>query len=272
MTDPSVQPRHVDADVYFAIVPEWVLDADISAQAIRLYGVLRRYADASGTCYPSRKTLAARLRVDSTKTVDRAVRELVDIGAIKVDSRMDEHGDPTSNLYVVYTHPWTSMTGGRAKNVPTGGAVDVPTGGAKNVALTIASTNESQLEPENTSDPDGSNPLTVIPPDLMEAHRLSLLLADRIEANGYKRPTVTREWVKSMDRLLRLDGREAWQVEKAIEWALAHDFWSMNIRSPQKLREHYDRLRSEAARQTKKSEPKGFAGIRDYLTEQGGML
>ena len=36
------------ADNFFAIIPEWVLYADISPQAVRLYGVLRRYADRDG--------------------------------------------------------------------------------------------------------------------------------------------------------------------------------------------------------------------------------
>lgn len=271
----SAPQRHVEADVYFAIVPEWILDSDISAQAVRLYAVLRRYADATGACFPSRKTLATRLKVESPKTVDRAIKELVDIGALVVEARRDETGDQTSNLYLVLTHPWTSMGRGRDKNVPGGRVMDVPGGRDTDDTLTIAITNQSHTEPESTSDPDGSAhslEIIAVNENEAEAHRLCLLLADRIEANGYKRPAVTREWVRSMDRLIRLDGREPWQIEKAIEWALAHDFWSMNIRSPQKLREQYDRLRAEAARQTQKQEPRGFAGIRDFLTEQGDTL
>lgn len=123
---------------------------------------------------------------------------------------------------------------------------------------------ETSLEP--SSEPSLKN---VLSPD---AERLSILLADKIAENGFKRPTVTQEWIRCMDRTIRIDGRDPVQIEKAIEWVTGHDFWSMNVRSPQKLREHYERLRAEAQRTQVKSEPKGFAAIRDYLAEQGAEL
>ncbi len=45
----------------FAIVPEWLLDADVSDTAIRLYAVLLRYGQSSGARMPGRATLARRL-------------------------------------------------------------------------------------------------------------------------------------------------------------------------------------------------------------------
>lgn len=101
---------------------------------------------------------------------------------------------------------------------------------------------------------------------------LCQLLADKITGNAYSRPTVSKEWIRSMDRAIRLDGRTVDQLRGAIEWASADEFWSQNIRSPQKLREHYETLRQKALVQKKRSEPKGFAGIRDYLAEQGAEL
>lgn len=49
----------------FSIVPERVLDADISDAAVRLYAVLLRYGQSSGQRMPSRRTLAARPRKKS---------------------------------------------------------------------------------------------------------------------------------------------------------------------------------------------------------------
>jgi len=72
----------VSADQHFAVIPEWVLYADISAHAVRLYGVLRRYADREGKAHPSRATLAERIHV-SVPTVKRAMAELVEIGAVE---------------------------------------------------------------------------------------------------------------------------------------------------------------------------------------------
>jgi hypothetical protein len=58
----------------FAIVPEWVIDAEISDSAFRLYSVLLRYGQSSGARMPSRATLARRLKKRSVDSVDRAMR------------------------------------------------------------------------------------------------------------------------------------------------------------------------------------------------------
>ena len=87
---------------YFAIIPEWVLHADISANAVRLYGVLNRFANSRGRAWPSRKTIADLMRV-SVATIDRAKDELVELGALTVEARTTPSGDPSSNLYILHT-------------------------------------------------------------------------------------------------------------------------------------------------------------------------
>jgi hypothetical protein len=100
----GVMGSRAEVDWHFTIVPEWVLDAPISDVAVRLYGVLRRYADKAGECIPGRKTLAERLR-KSPSTVDRAARELIAIGALEIEPRYDSRGDQTSNLYRLFSVP-----------------------------------------------------------------------------------------------------------------------------------------------------------------------
>ena len=82
----------------FGVIPEWIIYAPISAQAIRLYLVLSRYADNDGECYPSHSTLGKRMGV-SVSTVKRAIKELEKINAVEVINRMKENGDYSSNLY-----------------------------------------------------------------------------------------------------------------------------------------------------------------------------
>lgn len=82
----------------FSITPEWVLYADISDRAVRLYGVLARYADSDGTCWPSRTTLAEKMRC-SPDSVDRAKAELRKIGALEWNARHGDDGGLTSNVY-----------------------------------------------------------------------------------------------------------------------------------------------------------------------------
>ena len=83
----------------FAIMPEWVIELNISHTAFRLYAILARYADnVTHQAFPARDTLAARLGC-SAKTIDRAVEDLVKNGAIKKHSRGRYH----SAIYTVMT-------------------------------------------------------------------------------------------------------------------------------------------------------------------------
>ena len=71
----------------FSMVPEWVLDADIGNCMLRLYAVLLRYCNSTGARMSSRTTLAGRLLTKSVVTVDRALAELVQLGAVQVEHR-----------------------------------------------------------------------------------------------------------------------------------------------------------------------------------------
>ena len=84
----------------FSIVPEWLIVAPISHGAVRLYALLARYADyTTGEAFPSRTTLASRLRI-TTDPIDRFIKELTSIGALEVVKR---HNGSTwqSNLYIL---------------------------------------------------------------------------------------------------------------------------------------------------------------------------
>lgn len=126
----------IASDMYFAIIPEWVLNLPVSANAIRVYCVLRRFADnQTGECFPSRKTVAMRARL-SVSTLDRAVKELCDNGALTVSPRKNQHGDWSSNLYTVRFYP-----AGRGVSSPVrtprvaGGETGALTGGERTIAI-----------------------------------------------------------------------------------------------------------------------------------------
>ncbi len=85
-----------------------------------------------------------------------------------------------------------------------------------------------------------------------EATHLATLLADLIEANGSRRPSVTTRWVTEMDRLLRLDHRDPVQADQVLRWCQADEFWRSVILSPVKFRAKYDALR---LRMTPRHEP-----------------
>lgn len=83
----------------FAIVPKFLLDA--SPVAVKVYLALSLRADHdTGVCWPSRSLIAQDIGM-SVPTVKRGIKELVACGAISVQSRVDDAGDWTSNLYTL---------------------------------------------------------------------------------------------------------------------------------------------------------------------------
>ena len=151
----------------FSIVPEWVLDAEISDAALRLYAVLLRYGQTSGNRMPSRGLLASRLRKKSKDTVDRALKELVGIGAVIVQRRRQGPVNLT-NRYIVRStpprlspEPATTSTeavarGGRTDAAPPetaqGGPIPAATPG-RTVAATVAAGLRPDPEPSTQSIP-----------------------------------------------------------------------------------------------------------------------
>lgn len=88
------------ADIRFSILPDWVIASDVSDRAVRIYAVLAGFADNETlTAFPSRALLAKRVN-SSLKSVDRALRELVDIGAIALEKRIKD-GVYQSSLYTI---------------------------------------------------------------------------------------------------------------------------------------------------------------------------
>lgn len=135
---------NVDADVRFAIVPEWVIYAPVSANAVRLYAVLARHADKDDAAtFVSRATLARKARV-SADTVDRALKELLDLGAlIRTRRRVIGSKENDTNLYTVI-----SRAPEVAAPVPLPSRKDAGTGGRNAAARggrTRAAENESPL-------------------------------------------------------------------------------------------------------------------------------
>ena len=210
----------------FAIVPEWVIDADISHGALRLYALIGRYTNAENAAWPSRGTLGKRLRA-SKDSVDRWVKELVAIGALEVEHRKGQTEDgKVTNRSNVYT--LRHLMPGVAAPVRPPSSVHATTPSRAHAAQ---NENQRELEPRN-----------VLTPEMEEARELCQYLKDELDIEA----TVSKAWVVEMERLVRIDGRTVEQVRNCVDWLKTNDFWVMNCRSPQKVRKHWERLRLEA--------------------------
>lgn len=133
------------------MVPEQLLEADLPATAVRLYGLLLRSPVVDGAHVQSRARLAERLH-RSLDTVDRAVGALVDAGWIQVAHRFSD-GQQIANAYVVMPTP----TGGYEDVAVSGSSVTgVHQGPVDNVPVTAGA---SAPVDERPAGYDGGAPL-----------------------------------------------------------------------------------------------------------------
>ena len=143
------------------MIPEWVLfHPRLSAQAVRVYGVLLRFGQTPDRCFPSMGTLAARLGV-TTRTVRRALDELEAEKVVRVHARSDGRGGQRSNGFEVFAREVppahladvNSVEGGDSGAVPPGqecqGGGDMNVRGGVTKMSPIA--RASEREPMNES-------------------------------------------------------------------------------------------------------------------------
>ena len=102
------------------MLPHWVIFSGASSGAIHLYAILMKYADNhTGQAFPARSRLASDLG-KSVDTVDRHVKELKDIGALKVMQRKRRDSQENyTNLYTLIT------TNPQSMGIPDGMDVEV---------------------------------------------------------------------------------------------------------------------------------------------------
>jgi hypothetical protein len=104
---------------------------------------------------------------------------------------------------------------------------------------------EGRKERENTSQPAGA--AAVDPSPSVESFQLSELLKREIakrdpHSKAAKLPETTH-WARDIDKIIRIDGRRAEDVEAVILWCQNNGcFWGPNIQSGRKLREKFDQM------------------------------
>lgn len=217
---------------------QWVFDYSQSTGNDRL--VLLMIADEAddqgANAYPSMERIARRALV-STRTVMRSVARLEAEGELLVE-RPEMNGRGRFNRYVlVMGRPLDELDGlfGKGDKLSRGRR-----GEKARIGDTAVSHDPLTLEgsPSSTSSP------TVDPSS--DAAALCELLADLVEANGSRRPTVSNAWLVEADRMLRLDGRDPAKAERLLRWCQADPFWKGNVLSMSTFRRQYDRLRLRA--------------------------
>lgn len=156
-------------DQRFAIVPEWVITAEISDAAFRVYSMLLRFGGSSGCRMPSRALLGRRLH-RSVDSIDRALRELSSAGMVRIERRRSGK-QFLSNRYHVRTSAPASKPpearGGRT-SAPT---PTMPGSGSRRTAATPGRTSAASVAAELRHYPEASTQSTNPPPPSGESAR-----------------------------------------------------------------------------------------------------
>jgi hypothetical protein len=246
-------------------ITNWVWKHSRSENAARIVLLaIAHSADADGITEMSVLELAVKCRLGE-RTVQTAVRQLESLHELAVWPKAGAH---RRNGYQVTTSkgagsaPLTpagyAPKHGRVQNLrgaesagskPDTSQVRTPKGADpapyENDPLVVSTTGRSKAKVKNVSEVPARD----------DVQRLCVHLADRIEANGSKRPSITSRWQQAARLMLDKDGRTEQQVMTAIDWCQDHEFWRANILSMPKLREKYDQLRLQASRDQRPKPP-----------------
>jgi hypothetical protein len=227
-------------------VMAWVWDHSRSRHAARL--VLLAIADNAnsdgGQAWPSTAELMRKAGLGE-RTVQAAITELVKLGELEVGYNTGPKG---CNRYrVIMRTP--------AESAPPQNLHPAESAPPQNPAPTPAESAPGTVhEPsKNSSAKSSTRPRHDRNAGRHDAQRLCEHLADRVEANGSLRPSITKAWLDAARLLLDLDGRAEAQVHKAIDWCQSNEFWRKNVMSMPTLRTKYDRLRMDADDERRKA-------------------
>lgn len=131
------------SDLKFSIIPDWLLAAEVSDRAIRVYAVLARYADNNSHEAFPRRALIAQGAKCSPRSVDRAIDELVAVKAVSKRARKDDKGQQ-SNVYKLHRVPSDiKLTPSSGVTTPLVSADYPPSSAVTTITI------PSELDPEN---------------------------------------------------------------------------------------------------------------------------
>lgn len=232
-------------------ISHWVWEhSGASGNDLLLLLALADQADDHGRCWPSQDHLARKTKL-SRRTVQRRLADMADHGTVIRKSIRSG----TSNVYEFVIGPPSEdlrQNDAGVRHVDVGqsdvgqsdGTTPGDAGGASLGVVGGASPGDARTVKEPST-----NHQTSPKPPRPDVEAICELLAERMEANGNRRPTITANWRDSARRMLDLDKRPLAEVRRLIGWSQDHDFWRAVIHSMPKFRDKYDQLRLQAERE-----------------------
>lgn len=239
----------------YASVENWIIRQceGLTEHELVVFLVLRSYAGNKPFCSPSRETIAANARV-SVRTADKALRGLAAKGFITW-RQQSEAGRKKSSAYTIRVDLKDCINGTlgpgldvQELHIRGAGAahqnhLDVQIEQIRCAGAAHKENHINKINNINVCTPDGAADPSKN--ERADVDKVCNALAARIEANGAKRPTISKRWKDEARRLIDLDGHPVPEILEVIAWCQASIFWRSNILSLPTLRKQYDRLKMQ---------------------------
>lgn len=229
-------------------MPNWMIrEKRVPRNAILVYASLSSRA-GMGAIFPSQATIAEESGL-SERTVRRMMGHLEELGVVERRARRGGEGRANSKTDAYTLHPNGRHEGsdnlsGRSERPDTEGRAT----GQELQATPLIEVDREEVD-RDTSDVASD----ALPTEFSaEIYRLCDVLAEAVKGNGHKVGAVGKTWWSACDRLMRLDGYTAQQIDWMIRWATSNEFWAANIRSMPTLREKFSTLVLQAKRDTQR--------------------
>lgn len=255
-------------------VMTWVWNESRSKKNARLLllAIADCAADDGANAYPSIAELMRKTGL-SERGVQSTLLDLTKLGELRIHRNAGPGG---CNRYQVLMTPAKSAGGADPAGVQNVRPTADPAGAGSAPPPQDLHPNPAEPAPVTVLEPNNKiSSSKRSTPNVFEAREdvdsICRHLADRIEANGSKRPTVTARWRDAARLMLDRDGKTTDQIIRAIDWCQDDDFWRANVMSMPKLREKYDQLRLAAQRAGRPQQHKAWTNPADPNAYYGDL-
>lgn len=206
-----------------------VMELSQSKLGARLVMLCLANHDGDLGCFPSIERIASEAHM-SARQVYRCVAELERIRELKVERKAGPNG--TNRYFFLLAE---QVTLGHGDNLS-----------GDNPGPEMSPEPKEQGSSSSSSSSSSRPNVSVV--DRPDVEGLCQLLADLIEANGVKRPSITETWRREMRLLIDRDGYAPEVVERVIRFVQADDFERPNVLGVPKLRKRFAALKLKTER------------------------
>lgn len=116
------------------------------------------------------------------------------------------------------------------------------------LSVTNSVPREDKREEKEKKEPRVKDTSSGFAPDTPPMELASHLFSRMQENNPGAKPPNLQAWAKTIDLMIRKDGRTLGQIRAIIDWSQRDEFWSGNILSADTLRKQFDKLTMQSQR------------------------